>query len=270
MERREVIRVPVAERAVEYLAGAGIDDPVSLSRARLEIRRGGERQPAHHLHSAMGHRNRARRGTRLRDEAIHPLRERRARGDRKRGARRGGPDADKLGVDEVGEVRRDRRRRVCREDGLADRGAAHDHAAHNRPAQVEPDRIAVGPRAAERNGNRGERSAHTYPLVPPEDAGIVIDLTHQPELLEVPDETLRRELICGVGIEVGGHPDVGPGLRRVRNVARDRAFQEIEIEVPALAAGVLVAGERDHDRVLAGGDAGEQQAPQLASRPRRT
>ena len=34
--------------------------------------------------------------------------------------------------------------------------------------------------------------------------------------------------------------------RRIGNVARYRAFEEIEIEIPALARRVLVPGERDH------------------------
>jgi hypothetical protein len=78
-------------------------------------------------------------------------------------------------------------------------------------------------------------------LLPPEDAAIVVDLAQQPELLDVPHQPLRRQLVRVVRVEVGRHRHGGSRRYRIGNVARHCAFEEIEIEVPALARWVLVA-----------------------------
>ncbi len=102
-------------------------------------------------------------------------------------------------------------------------------------------------------------------LLPPEDAAVVIDLAQQPELLNVPHQPLRRQLVGVVRVEVGGHRHGGSRRDRIGDVARDRAFEEIEIEIPALARRVLVARQRDHHLVLPCCDAGEEQASCLGS-----
>ena len=100
-------------------------------------------------------------------------------------------------------------------------------------------------------------------LFPPEDAAVVVDLAQQPELLNVPHQPLRRQLVRVVRVEVGRYPHGGGRRRRIGNGARHGAFEEVEIEVPALARRVLVARERDHHAVLARRDTGEEQAPRL-------
>src|SRR5208337_1487041 len=80
------------------------------------------------------------------------------------------------------------------------------------------------------------------------------------ELLNVPHQPLRRQLVGVVRVEVGGHSHGGGRRHWIGDVARDRAFQEIEIEVPALARRVFVARKRDHHLVLPCCDAAEEQS----------
>jgi len=164
------------------------------------------------------------------------------------------PDAIEDRVDEVGEVPGNRIAVVLpAENGLADRG----------PAYVQPHDVLVVPTAGEGDCALRVGRILRHRLLPPEDAAVVVDLAQQPELLNVPDQPLGRKLIGVVRVVIGRDRDAGGRRRRIGNVAQHRAFEEIEIEIPALARSVLVASERDHDLVLAGGDAGEEQAPRL-------
>jgi hypothetical protein len=66
----------------------------------------------------------------------------------------------------------------------------------------------------------------------------------------------RAKPIRVVRVVIGRDRHVGSGGRRIGNVAQHCALDEVEVEIPALARYVVVPGERDQHRVLAGRDTG--------------
>ena len=105
---------------------------------------------------------------------------RRARDDCKHPARRRSAQPRKAAVDEVREVCRDCGRGVRREHALADGLGVHSNER----------RIPADPGSPEGDRGDGKCSTDPLPLVPPEDAEVVVDLSGKAKPLEHPQKAL--------------------------------------------------------------------------------
>src|SRR3954464_2087527 len=88
--------------------------------------------------------------------------------------------------------------------------------------------ISWCPGSSKRDNRRFPHTAHTFALIPPENAKIFVDLSAESQLGQVPEQALRTDLVSGVRVVVKSRADIGIRYCSVREIRRNGSFQVIE------------------------------------------
>ena len=99
-----------------------------------------------------------------------------------------------------------------------------------RTGDVQPDLVAIGEPAGKFDSRLRQDGTDTRPLIPPEDADVLVHRSDETEFVEDPQDARGRQFVGMVGTVVERRRDIGPGRETGRNIRRDNDVEIVEVE----------------------------------------